>query len=113
LLLATAKSPVATGVESVTEVGKTFFRTTVCAALVVPTVVLLNFRLAGETVTGAPPVPVKLTFCMVSLAALSVKIRSPRPAAPALVGENVTPTEHVAPAAMAVPQVLLEIAKGV
>jgi hypothetical protein len=83
---------------------------TVFAALVVPTVALENVRLAGETVTGAEPVPVRLTVWGLS-AALSLNVREPA-RAPVAVGENVTPTVHVAPAAMLVPQVLLAIAKS-
>jgi len=83
---------------------------TIFAALVMPKVVLANVRLAGETVTGEEPVPVRLTDWGL-LAALSLKVSAPA-RAPVVVGENVMPTLHVAPTAIFVPQVLLEIAKS-
>ena len=67
-------------------------------------------RLAGETVTGEEPVPVRLTAWGL-LAALSLKVSAPS-RVPVAVGENVTPTVHVAPALMLLPQVLLAIAKS-
>jgi hypothetical protein len=79
-------------------------------ALVTPTVVLLNVKLVGETVTGEEPVPVRVTTWGL-FAALSLKVSEPL-RAPVVVGENVTPTLHVALAATLVPQVLLEIAKS-
>jgi hypothetical protein len=52
---------------------------------------------------------VRFTLCGL-FAAASVKVSVPV-AAPVAVGENFTPTVQLAPAAMLVPQVLLEIAK--
>jgi hypothetical protein len=52
-LPASAKSPVATGVDIASEVVRRFFSVSVCAPLVVPTDWLAKARLAGETVTGA------------------------------------------------------------
>jgi hypothetical protein len=76
----------------------------------VPTVVLANVRLVGETVTGSVPVPLRLTVCGL-FAAPSVNVKVPV-RAPVVVGENVTPTVHVPPAPMLVPQVLLATAKS-
>jgi hypothetical protein len=108
VLLATAKSPVAIGVETVREVFRWFVSVTVCGALVVPSSWLAKTKTAGETVTGEAPVPVRLTVWGL-LAALSLKVSVPV-RAPMAVGENVTATEHVAPAATLVPQGLLTIA---
>ena len=55
------------------------------------------------------PVPVRLTVCGL-FAAVSVNVSVPV-AVPVAVGENVTPTVQLAPAATLVPQVLLETAK--
>jgi hypothetical protein len=55
------------------------------------------------------PLPVRLTVCGL-FTALSVNVRVPV-AAPVAVGENVTPTVHVAPPAILAPQVLLATAK--
>jgi hypothetical protein len=85
-------------------------RVTFWAALVVPTDRAANVRVAGVTVTGADPVPARLTVCGV-FAALSLNVRVPA-RAPVAVGENVTPTVQVAPAATLGPHVLLAIAKS-
>jgi len=82
----------------------------VWAALVLPTEALAKVKLAGETATGAEPVPIRLTVCGL-LAASSVNVNVPV-RAPMAVGENVTPTLHDVPAEMLVPQVLLAIAKS-
>ena len=57
------------------------------------------------------PVPARLTVCGL-LAASSLKVSVPV-TVPFLVGEKVTPTVQVAPGAILVPQVLLDIAKCV
>ena len=79
------------------------------AELLVPTVTVPKLRLLDDSVTGALPVPERLTVCGLFDAA-SVKVSVPV-AAPVAVGENVTPTAQWPPAATLDPQVLLEIAK--
>jgi len=86
-----------------------FVSVTVFAELVLPTAVLLKVSDVADRVTGALPVPVRVTVCGL-FRALSVKVSVPV-AAPIAVGENVTPTTQLAPAAMLVPQVLLATAK--
>jgi hypothetical protein len=71
--------------------------------------VLANAILPGETLTGAEPVPVRLTVCGLFVA-LSVNVKVP-PTAPTVVGENVTPTVQEAPAAILAPQLLVATAK--
>jgi hypothetical protein len=80
------------------------------AALVEPTAVVLKLKDVADSVTGALPVPLRLTVCGL-LMALSAKVSVPV-AAPSATGVKVTPTVQVAPAAMPVPQVLLETANG-
>ena len=72
--------------------------------------VLGYVRLLVESVTGAVPVPARLTVCGL-FAALSVIVKVPA-AAPRTVGEKVTPMAHVAPAAILAPQLLVARAKG-
>jgi hypothetical protein len=108
--LATAKSPRATAVETARDVLRWFVSVTVWAELVVPTVRLENVRLAGETVTGEEPVPVRLTVCGL-FEALSLNVSVP-PREPVAVGKNFTLIVHVAPAAMLAPQVLVAIEKS-
>lgn len=60
--------------------------------------------------SGPEPVPVSGTFCGL-FAASSRKVSVPR-RLPKAVGENVTPTKHVALAATLAPQVLLAMAKS-
>jgi hypothetical protein len=76
---------------------------------VVPTATVPKASVLAERVTGALPVPVRLTVCGLFTAS-SVNVSVPVAAAIA-VGENVTPTTHVAPAAILAPQVLLATAK--
>jgi hypothetical protein len=83
---------------------------TVCAAPVVPTSWLAKLNANGDTVTGAEPVPLRLTVCGL-LAALSVNVSVPL-RVPSVVGEKVTLIEHVAPAAMLAPQLLPAMAKS-
>jgi hypothetical protein len=110
VLLATAKSPVGVIAPIVNDALSAFVNVIVCAAAVTPMVVLAKVRLAGESVTGATPVPERLTVCGL-FAALSVNVNVP-PAAPKAVGENVTPMVQVAKALMLAPQVLEATAKG-
>jgi len=82
-----------------------FVKVTVRAVLVPPATTELKLRLVGESVTGALPDPVRLTVCglvMASSVNVSVPVTEPVP-----VGENVTPTVQLAPAATLVTQVLL------
>ena len=60
--------------------------------------------------TGALPLPVRLTVCGL-VAASSVKVSAPV-AVPSATGVNVTPTVQPAPAAIAPVHVLLAIANG-
>ena len=67
--------------------------------------VLANVRLPDDSVTAGEPAPVRTTDCGL-LTALSVNVNVPA-AVPRAVGENVTPTVQVAPAAILAPQLLL------
>lgn len=78
--------------------------------LVEPIAVVLKLREPADSVTGAVPVPVRVTVCGL-LIALSAMLRVPV-AAPNATGVKVTPTRQFAPAAMLIPQVLLAMAKG-
>lgn len=78
--------------------------------LVEPTAVVLKLKDVADSVNGALPVPLRVTVCGL-LMALSAKVSVPV-AAPNAAGEKVTPTVQVAPAAIPVPQVLLEMANG-
>lgn len=80
------------------------------AELVAPTAVVPKLKLVADSVTGALPVPLRLTACGL-LIALSAKVSVPA-AAPSAAGVKVTPTVQVAPAAILVPQVLLDMANG-
>src|SRR5271166_1163247 len=77
--------------------------------LVLPTVTVPKFKVLAEKVTGALPLPVRVTIWGL-LRASSLNVSVPV-AAPAAAGENVTPTVQPAPPAMLVPQVLLDTAK--
>ena len=76
----------------------------------VPTLTVEKFIELAEKVTGALPVPDKLTVCGL-VRALSVKVNVPV-AEPTAVGEKVTNTVQFFPARMLVPQVLLATANG-
>jgi hypothetical protein len=77
--------------------------------LVLPTDTVPKLRELAESVTGVLPVPERLTVCgLVNEASVNVSVPEIEPV---VVGENVTPTVHLAPAAMLVPQVLLATAK--
>jgi len=71
---------------------------------------VLKLKDVADSVTGAVPVPVKLTVCGL-LIAVSAKLSVPVDATSA-VGENVTPTVQLAPAARLALQVLLAMANG-
>jgi hypothetical protein len=105
-----AKSPVAVTDATLRAVVRWLVSVTVEATLVVPTVRVEKLTVTGEIVTGADPVPVRPIVCGV-FEALSINDNAPV-RAPVAVGENVTPTLHVAEAARLVPQVLLAIAKS-
>ena len=72
------------------------------AALVSPMATTLKFKLVEESVTGALPVPVRVTVCV---PALSLMVRDPE-AGPTAVGANDTWIVHWEPGWMLVPQVL-------
>ena len=76
---------------------------TIFAALVLPTVSLPKARVVGERVTGAKPVPVRLTVCG-EFVALSVTEMLPV-RAPVVDGTNVALIVQLTPA-FNVPQVL-------
>ena len=77
--------------------------------LVLPTVTVPRLRDVAERVTGAVPVPERITVCGL-VAASSVKTSVPE-AAPRADGEKVMPTEHLAAAARLAPQVLVVMLK--
>ena len=72
------------------------------AALVLPTATVLKFKLVEERVTGALPVPVRVTVCV---PALSLMVRDPE-TGPMAVGANETKMVHVEPGWMLELQVL-------
>src|SRR6266852_1451084 len=84
-------------------------RVTVWAVLLVPTSWLAKVRLAGERLTAgaeeAVPVPVRLTVCGLPLASSLMVMLPVR--VPVAVGVKVTLMLQLAPAATALPQVLL------
>jgi hypothetical protein len=86
-----------------------FVNVTVCAALVVPTVWLLNVSDAGVTiavgVAGLAPVPVRLTICGLP-EALSATLTLPV-LVPAAVGVKVTLIVQFPPAANKLPQLFV------
>ena len=71
-----AKLPVAAMLENVTAVVSLFVQVTLCAAVVSPTGVPAKLKLAGDTVTGATPLPVSEAVCGLWVA-LSVTVRVP------------------------------------
>lgn len=80
------------------------------AELVASTTTELKFSELGENVTGSDPVPLRFTACGL-VSAESVNVSTPV-AHPSAVGVKVTPTVHVPPAAILVPQLFDEIANG-
>jgi hypothetical protein len=109
-LLAIAKGPLAAMLENVNDPLWSLVSVTDLAELVEPTAVVLKLNEVADSVTGALPVPLRLTACGL-LIALSAKVSVPV-TAPSVAGAKVTPTVQVAPAAMPVPQVLLAMANG-
>ena len=103
VLLAIAKPALATMLEKFRATLPRFVRVTVLAALVLPTATVPKFKLLEENVTGALPVPVRLTVCV---PALSVIVRVPE-AEPIAVGVNETEMVQEAPGAMLAVQVLV------
>jgi hypothetical protein len=99
-----AKSPEVVTPETVAVDVPVLVIVTFCAVVVAPTTVDANARLCGSadsTGPGATPVPVSATgVAEPPTVTVSVPL-----AAPAAVGENVTPTEHEAPAASDEPHV--------
>jgi hypothetical protein len=79
------------------------------AELVCPTVTVPKLRELDDRVTAVVAVPVRPTVCGLP-GALSTIVNEPA-ADPAAIGEKVTPTVQVAPAAILAPQVLLDTAK--
>ena len=85
-------------------------RVTDLGELVFPTFALPKFKLLAESVTAAPPpLPARLTTWGL-FGALSVNVSVPVNG-PTALGENVTPTMQLAPAAILVPQLLLATLK--
>jgi hypothetical protein len=78
--------------------------------LVAPTTTEPNFKVLADSVTGAAPLPDRVTVCGL-FPASSVKVKVPG-AEPVADGEKATPTVQCAPAARGVPQVLLVMANG-
>jgi hypothetical protein len=76
-------------------------RVTACDPLVVPTIWLPNGRLDGETLaTGAVPVPVRLTVCVLPVTPLLLSVMVSVPlSSPVAVGEKVTLIVQEPPAA--------------
>jgi hypothetical protein len=110
VLETTANPALATTLLIVRLVLNRFVKVTLRVELVWPTVTAPKFSELAENVTGAEPVPDRLTVCGL-LEALSAKVRVPS-AAPTAVGENVTLTWQEARAARLAAQVLLETANG-
>jgi hypothetical protein len=109
-VLVSAKSPpVPTAVNAI-GCALLLVTVTVWPELLPPRAITPKFNALVDSVTGAVPVPLRLTFCGL-FEALSVKVSEPL-AAPAAVGVNETPTAQLAPPVTGVPQVLPEIAKG-
>ena len=109
VLLAMAKFALTAMLVKLSVALSAFVNVTVFVELVLPAATVPKLRLAAESVTGAPPVPDKLTTCGL-VTALSVNVSVPA-AEPSDAGVNVTPTVQLAPAPMLAPQVLLAMAK--
>ena len=110
VLVAIPKGPLTVMAENTSNPLWLLVSVTDLAELVEPTAVVLKLKDVADSVTGALPVPVRLTVCGL-LIALSANVSVPV-AAPNAAGVKVTPTLQVAPAAMPVPQVLLDMANG-
>ena len=109
-VVVSAKSPAVPTLVTVIAAALALLTVTVWLELLPPSVTAPKFNALADSVTGALPVPPRLTFCGL-FDAVSVNVRVPL-AAPAAVGVNVTPTAQLAPLVTGVPQVLAEIAKG-
>ena len=88
-----------------------FVTVTVCDALSEPTATLPKFRLVGETVTGAMPVPESVTTCGVVGALSLIAICAPL-VAPRAVGWKKTTKVQLAPGATGTPPVQGETTPG-
>jgi hypothetical protein len=110
VLLATANPALAAMPAKFNATVCLFVKVTVLAVLVPPTATVPKLKLLVESVTGALPVPVRLTVCGLVIA-LSANVRTPE-AGPRAAGMNVTPTWQLAPAATLAPHVLLATANG-
>jgi hypothetical protein len=110
VVVARLKGPLNEVLEKLRAMLRRFVTVTVFVELVVPAVTVPKLNELDEKVTGAVPVPERLTVCGL-LPASSVNASVPT-AEPTAVGENVTPTVHFAPAASVAPHVLLAIANG-
>jgi hypothetical protein len=110
VLLAIAKAPLIPTLEKVRGTFCWFVSVTVLAELVLPTATVLKLNVLADRVTGALPVPLRLTVWGL-FSAWSVNVNAPV-AAPVVTGVNVTPTMQLAPAARLAAQVLLAIAKA-
>jgi len=75
-----------------------------------PTASLPKAKLTGKNVTGATPVPVKVTICG-EFDAVSVIVITPG-MLPVVAGVNVRLTVQLAPAPSVLPQVVLDCAKS-
>ena len=107
--LDTAKPALTAILEKFNDTPSRLVTVTVFGALVLPTATVPKFKVLGETVTGAVPVPIRL-MAWGLVTALSVKLSVPE-AGPMAVGEKVTPTLQLAWEAILAPQVLLATAK--
>jgi hypothetical protein len=108
-VLVSLKLAVVEMIEIVSVVLPVFLRVTGCDTLVVPTPCPLNVRLGGETpATGAVPVPVNLTVCVLppTPLLLSVMVRVPV-RVPVAVGEKLTLIVQEPLTATLPPQVLV------
>ena len=110
VLLATANGPLAVMLVKLSATFRRFVTVTVLAELVLPTANVSKRNELEESVTGALPFPERLTVCGL-LGESSVKVSVPV-IDPVVVGENVTPTVQLAPAATLAPHVLLATANG-
>lgn len=110
VLLATVKGPSVVMLIKFNVMFCRFVKVSVLAVLVLPTAVVLKLKLLVESVTGAVPVPERLTVCGL-VSAVSVNVRTPV-AEPGAAGVNVTPTVQFVPATMLAPQVLFATANG-
>lgn len=105
-LFVCAKSPLAAMLVTLRVAPPVLESVTACAALVVPTVWLVNVRVEGETpATGTLPLPLRLTVCGLP-GALSLTLSVPE-RIPAAVGVNVTLIEQLLPAATDDPQLFV------